>query len=129
MENRLGFRVESDKSFDDVAGKIEEQTVAHQFRVLAIHNVQETLAKKGLERGPLKIIEVCNAKFAHEALGKDVGAALFMPCKFVVFTDGDKTIIDLARPSMISQMLPDAGLDDLATSVEKTLKQIMAESV
>ncbi|MFH1686915.1 MAG: DUF302 domain-containing protein [bacterium] len=125
----LAFRLKSDKPFDEVVRNIHEQTAAHKFRVLAEHDVQQTLKEKGLERGPLKIIEVCNAGFAHKATQKEIGVALFMPCRYTIHTDGKKTVAALARPSMISAMLPEAGLDELAAEVEQTLKSIMEKSV
>jgi uncharacterized protein (DUF302 family) len=129
MPENFAFRLETNKPFDTVVENIEKQTAEHKFRVLAVHNVKETLAEKGFERKPLKIIEVCNAGFAHQALQKDIDVALFMPCRFAVYTKGDKTIVSLNRPSVISQMLPDAGLDELAGGVEETLKQVMQKSV
>ncbi len=129
MIDKLAYRMESDKPFAAVTAEIEKQTAEHQFRVLAVHDVQDTLAEKGFERGPLKIIEVCNAGFAHKATQKDIHVALFMPCKFTVHTEGDKTIVTLARPTMIADMLPDAGLNDLALEVEDTLKKVMAAAV
>ena len=100
--------------------------VTGQTRTSAAHG---TLAEKGFERGPLKIIEVCNAGFAHKATQKDIHVALFMPCKFTVHTEGNKTIVTLARPTMIADMLPDAGLNELASEVEDTLKKVMAAAV
>jgi uncharacterized protein (DUF302 family) len=129
METKMYFRLESDKPFDTVVSNLEKQVPEHKFRVLAVHDVQATLAEKELERGPLKIIEVCNAVFAHEALGKTSDVALFMPCRYTVYTEGEKTVLNLARPSMIAEMMPHAGLAELAGSVEETLKSIMAKSV
>ncbi len=129
MSEEFAYRLESTKSFEEVTANIETQTAENKFRVLAVHDVQETLAEKGLERGPLKIIEVCNAGFAHKALNKDVNVSLFMPCRFSVYEEGDKTVVVLARPSMIAQMLPDAGINDLANDVEESLKKIMTASV
>ena len=128
MEN-FAFSLESNKPFDTVVANLEKETAKNKFRVLYIHDVQATLAEKGLEREPLKIIEVCNAGFAHEALQKEQNVALFMPCKFVVRTDGDKTVVTLGRPMMISEMMPQAGLDELAADVEATLKRVMEASV
>lgn len=125
----LGYRIETDKSFDTVVENIERLTPENQFRVLAVHDVQETLAEKGFERGPYKIIEICNAGFAHKALGKDVAVGMFMPCRYTVHTENNKTIVTLARPSMISEMLPEAGLTELAATVETTLKKIMEEAI
>lgn len=126
---QLAYRLESDKSFDEVVGALEKLSPEHQFRVLAVHDVQETLAEKGFERGPYKIIEICNAGFAHEALGKDTTVGLFMPCRFTVHTEGDKTIVTLGRPTMIASILPDSGLEEMAEKVETTLKEIMTKAV
>lgn len=125
----FAYTLESTKPFDQVTAAIEENTAKHQFRVLAVHDVQATLAEKGLQRGPLKIIEVCNARFAHQALQKEAEVALFMPCRFAVYSEGDMTVVKLGRPSMIAEMMPDAGLEELATDVEVTLKRVMQESV
>ncbi len=129
MMEELAYRLVSSKPFDTVVGNLEKETADNQFRVLHVHDVQATLAEKGLRREPLKIIEVCNASFANEALNKEVSVALFMPCKFVVHTEGGKTIVTLARPMMISQMLPGAGLDNLAADVEARLRRVMEASV
>ncbi|MEW5796793.1 MAG: DUF302 domain-containing protein [Candidatus Zixiibacteriota bacterium] len=125
----FAYTLESTKPFDRVVAAIEENTPRRQFRVLAVHDVQATLAEKGFQRGSLKIIEVCNAGFAHKALQKDSEVALFMPCRFAVYTEGGKTIVKLGRPSMIAEIMPGAGLGELASDVEATLKQIMADSV
>lgn len=125
----FAYRLGSDKPFDEVVENIEKQTAEHKFRVLHVHDVQATLAEKGFERDPVKIVEVCNAGFAHEALGKDMDVALFMPCRFAVYTEGGKTVVTLGRPSMIAQMMPNAGLTELAVGVEQTLKSVMEKSV
>jgi uncharacterized protein (DUF302 family) len=125
----FAFTRETNKPFDQVVSAIESNTPKHQFRVLAVHDVQATLAEKGLPRGPLKIIEICNAKFAHQALQKSPEVALFMPCRFAVYTEGHKTVVKLGRPAMIAEIIPGAGLEELAAGVEATLKQIMRESV
>lgn len=125
----LTYTLETKKPFDKVVAAIEENTPKHQFRVLAVHDVKATLAEKGLERGPLKIIEICNAKFAHQALQNDPEVAVFLPCRYAVYTESGKTIVRLGRPAMIAEIMPDAGLGELAANVETILKQIMQESV
>jgi len=125
----IAHTLKSNKPFEQVVSALEASTPKHQFRVLAVHDVQATLAEKGFQRGPLKIIEVCNAGFAHKALQKSPEVALFMPCRFAVYTEGGKTIVKLGRPTMIAEVMPQAGLDELASDVETTLKQIMQESV
>jgi len=129
MTDSLSYRLETDKAFDTVVKRLEEETARNKFRVLHVHDVQATLAEKGLRRDPLKIIEVCNSGFAHEALQKDIEVSLFMPCRFVVHTEGDKTVVTLARPTAIAMMLPGSGLEALAEDVETTLVKVMEDAL
>ncbi len=129
MSDELAFRLKSKKPVEEVAEALQEKSVENQFRVLAVHDVQATLAEKGFERGPLKIIEVCNSGFAYEALKKDIDVSMFMPCKFTVYRQDDATVVTLARPTMISKMLPESNLDSLASEVEERLKKVMQEIV
>lgn len=128
MNQNFAHTLESDKPFEAVCSALEENAAANQFRVLAVHNVKETLSEKGFERGELKIIEVCNAGFAHKALQQEIEVALFMPCRFAVYAQGDKTMVKLSRPTMISEMMPEAGLEELAREVETTLIKVMEAS-
>lgn len=121
----LEYRIESDKSVEKLSELLEKTTPDHNFRILAVHNVQETLKEKGFDIKPLKIFELCNAGFANEALKKDLSVALFMPCKIVVRPENDKTLMILAKPSVISQMLPDSGLENMANEVEHNLIGLM----
>jgi uncharacterized protein (DUF302 family) len=129
MNESFAYTLRSDKPAESVVAAIEKLTAENGFRVLHIHDVQATLAEKGLQREPLKIIEVCNAKFAHEALQKNMDVALFMPCRFTVYTVDGRTRVSLGRPSMISQMMPGAGLEKLANEVEATLTKVMTAAV
>ena len=129
MNEEIGYELTTTKPFDTVVANLERLAPESQFRVLYVHDVKATLSDKGFERGPLKIIEVCNAGFAHHALQKNVDVALFMPCKFSVYTEGAKTHVCLGRPSIISQMLPGSGLEQLAADVEERLKKVMHAAV
>lgn len=129
MNDSFAFTLRSDKPMVTVLAALEQAVADNGFRVLHIHDVQATLAEKGFQREPLKIIEVCNAKFAHEALRKNMDVALFMPCRFAVYTEAGQTVVSLGRPTLISQMMPQAGLDDLATEVEATLTKAMTGAV
>jgi uncharacterized protein (DUF302 family) len=129
MNESFAYTLRSDKPAETVVAAIEKLVADNGFRVLHIHDVQATLAEKGLQREPLKIIEVCNSRFAYEALQKNMDVALFMPCRFTVYTVGGKTMVSLGRPTMISQMMPQAGLEQLAGEVEATLTKVMTAAV
>lgn len=121
----LDYTVESGRPFDAVVADVERVTAEKMFRVLYIHDVQATLAEKGFTRPPLKIIEICNGKFAHEALSRDIRVSIFLPCKINVYTEGGKTIIKAMRPLAIKEMLPDSGLDAVAEGVDRIVLDIV----
>ncbi|MEM7828216.1 MAG: DUF302 domain-containing protein, partial [Candidatus Aenigmatarchaeota archaeon] len=61
---KFDYTVETQKSFDEAVAAIEAKSKEKGFGVLHIHDVKATLASKGFESAPLKIIEICNAKYA-----------------------------------------------------------------
>lgn len=119
------YNKQSERSFDDVVADVEKLTTEKSFRVLHVHDVQATLAEKGFEREPLKIIELCSAKFAYEALNKEIAVSLFMPCKINVYTESGQTKIKAMRPSAIAQFYPEAGLSELANEVDQIIIAIV----
>ncbi len=127
--NQISYELTTTKSFDKVVANLERLSPEQNFRVLHVHDVKATLAEKGFERGPLKIIEICNAGFADKALAVDVAVALFMPCKFVVYESENKTHVSLGRPTIISQLLDSPGLAELAADVEARLKKILQAAI
>ena len=123
----LDYTKTSEKEFDRVVDEIELATADKGFRVLYIHDVKATLNEKGFERNPFKIVEICNAKFAHKALGINEDVALFMPCKINVYTKDNKTIISAARPKVISEFFSQPELKELAEEVDGIVRSIVDE--
>jgi uncharacterized protein (DUF302 family) len=119
------YTLETPKSFDDAVAAVEAACAAVSFRVLHIHDVQATLAAKGFARHPLKIVEICNAKFAYDALAKDIRVGLMLPCRITVYVHGSKTFLSAFRPTVIKAMLPEAGLERLADEVDVIVRGIV----
>lgn len=87
-----------------------------------------TLAEKGFPRDPLKIVEVCNARYANEVLQKDISISLLLPCPISVYTEQGKTFISTMRPSLLAEFFPAAGVQTIAAEVEKKVLKIVAEA-
>lgn len=90
MNKELDYTVETKKNFEEAVSSLEEKTQEKGFRVLYIHDVQQTLKEKGIEREPFKILEICNAKFASQILEKEETIGLFLPCKINVYKKVEK---------------------------------------
>lgn len=120
--------VTTDKSFDEAVLAIEQKAAEKGFRVLHTHDVAVTLAEKGFPREPLKIIEICNAKYASQVLNRDVKISLMLPCTISVYVEGGRTCISTLLPSSIAEFFPKAGIHQLATEVEDIVLQIVNEA-
>jgi uncharacterized protein (DUF302 family) len=95
---KFDYTVETKKSFDDAVTAIEVKSKEKGFGVLHVHDVKATLAGKGFDREPLKIIEICNARYANEVLEKDIKISLMLPCQVSVYVQDGKTYISTLRP-------------------------------
>lgn len=124
----MDFTVETTKSVDEAVAAIEAKAAEKGFRVLHIHDVQATLAAKGFTIEPLKIIEVCNARFANQVLALDKKISLMLPCPISVFLDGGKTYISALKPSTIADLYPDKGVGEVANEVERVILSMVNEA-
>jgi len=118
----------SSKSFDDAVAAVVAITADKGFRVLHVHDVAATLAEKGFTRDPLKIIEICNARYASEVLKRDIRVALMLPCPISVYVDAGRTYISTLLPGMIADFFPGTGMDEVAARVEKAVLEIVEEA-
>ena len=125
---RFELTVPTNKSFDDAVAAVQRKSAEKGFRVLHTHDVAATLAEKGFPRDPLKIVEICNAKYASQVLAKDVKIALMLPCPISVYTQSGRTFISTMLPSSIVEFYPHAGIGDLAAEVEATVLEIVNEA-
>ena len=120
--------VETRKGFEEAVKFVEQKSAEKGFRVLHTHDVAATLAEKGFSREPLKIIEICNARYASEALQKDVKVSLMLPCPISVYTEQGKTFVSTFLPSTIAEFFPNRGMEPIAEAVEKIVLEIVNES-
>jgi len=124
----LLYVVESSKPFDETVNAVEQNATQKGFRVLHTHDVAATLAEKGFPREPMKIIEICNARYANEALNKDIRLAVMLPCPICVYTERGKTFINTFRPSAIPSFFPEAHVESLAADVDRIVLDIIDEA-
>jgi uncharacterized protein (DUF302 family) len=122
------YTVETSKSFDEAVSAIEVKSKEKGFGVLHVHDVKATLAGKGFDREPLKIIEICNARYANEVLKKDIKIALMLPCPVSVYVQDGKTYISTLRPIVILDFYPQADIKALAADVDETVLSIVDEA-
>lgn len=125
----MNFKVESKYSYNDTLEKLQKETVENGFRVLHIHNVQQTLKEKGFEIDEYSIVEVCNAKFANSVLGINKEYGIMMPCKIIVYNENGKTFLLLPLPTALVERFGMNTLYDFAKEVENILINIVNQTI
>ncbi|PLA74617.1 hypothetical protein CYQ88_04715 [Hydrogenovibrio sp. SC-1] len=123
----MKYVVTTDKDVDTVCREMETVVPEHQFGIVAVHDLQETMQKKGVEFDQaVKVFEICNPKKAKAVLEKDMDLAMALPCRMAVYEDAGQTKISMMAPAAMLKMLnPDPELEAVALEVESTFKAMM----
>lgn len=123
------FEVESKKTIDQVCQDLEKAVVEHKFGVMTVHNLKETMKKKGVEFDrECRIFEVCNPHQAKKVLEKNMDLSTALPCRISVYTEGDKVKLATLRPTALVSQFNVPELQPVAKEVEETLIQIMKKA-
>ena len=122
---KIDYTRSSSKSFEEAVRSVEAETAKVGFRVLYIHDVQQTLNEKGFKIEPLKIIEICNAKNAYNVIQKDIRLALCLPCKINVYVKNGKTYISGMRPVLMEKIFPKLDVRNIISEVDTVIKEII----
>jgi uncharacterized protein (DUF302 family) len=122
--------VESDKSFEQASADLEEAVKRHDFGVLHIHDLGNTLRSKGVEFEPqCKVFEVCNPGQAAKVLATDMRLNMALPCRISVYTEHGKTKLGLIKPmDMLSTLSQDERLLRVAKEVEDATIRMIDEA-
>jgi len=108
---------------------LQESAASHKFGVLAIHDLRQTMEKKGIELGmDCRIYEVCNPVQAKKVLEADGAVSTALPCRISVYgTEGSYNLATLL-PTALMQTFDVPGLAPVAAEVETVIREMMREA-
>jgi uncharacterized protein (DUF302 family) len=112
------YIVDTPKPFEQAATDLEAAVKAHNFGVLHVHDLGNTLRSKGQAfTEQCKVFKVCNPGQAAKVLAADMRLNMALPCRISVFTEHGKTRSDHAGQRtqlcfLAEQQYP--GIDQLA---------------
>lgn len=120
--------VSTDKSVSDAAVALQAAVEANHFGVMQVHNLKETMKKKGVnfERDCL-IFEVCQPQQAKKVLEQNMSVSTALPCRISIYQEGGKTILATLKPTTLLSMFNTPQLEGVAQDVEDTIVKIMKE--
>lgn len=124
------IKMQTNKSVSDTAAALQTAVTANHFGVMHVHNLQETMAKKGVEFAhQCLVFEVCNPQQAKRVLDSNMGISTALPCRISVYEEGGRTMLATLKPTVLLAMFKTPQLESVAQEVEETIVKIMQQAV
>ena len=123
------FKLSTDKTVSETSAALQAAVQANHFGVMQVHNLKETMEKKGVEFAhECLIFEVCQPQQAKKVLDEHMSVSTALPCRISIYEEGGKTILATLKPTTLLAMFNAPHLEGVAKEVEVTIVKIMNEA-
>jgi len=123
------IKIPTQKTVTAAATALQAAVTANHFGVMQVHNLQETMVKKGVEFShQCLIFEVCQPQQAKKVLEENMDVCTALPCRISIYEDGGKTMLATLKPTVMLEMFHTPQLNGVAQEVEQTIVKIMQEA-
>lgn len=128
--NPMLITLPTEKSISEAGDALQAAVAANHFGVMQVHNLKETMMKKGVEFArECLIFEVCQPQQAKKVLEENMSVSTALPCRIAIYEQGGKTILATLKPTTLLAMFNTPQLKAVAQEVEDTIVRIMQEAV
>ena len=122
-------KVLTDKTVSETAAALETAVQANHFGVMHVHDLRETMKKKGVEfTHECLIFEVCQPQQAKKVLDENMSVSTALPCRISIYEEGGKTFLATLKPTILLAMFNTPQLEKVAEEVEVAILKIMHEA-
>lgn len=123
------IKLSTGKTVKEAADSLQAAVEANSFEVMHIHNLKETMVKKGVDfTRECLIFEVCQPHQAKKVLDEDMSLSTALPCRISIYEEEGKTIIATLKPTTLFTLFNIPQLEGVAREVEDTIARIMNEA-
>ena len=123
------IKLSTNKTVNEAAAALEVTVPANHFGVMHVHNLKETMAKKGVEFArECLIFEVCQPQQAKKVLEENMSVSTALPCRISIYEEGGKTMLATLKPTKLLALFNTPQLKGVAQEVEDTMVKIMKEA-
>ena len=120
------IKLSTDKTVTDTATALQAAVEANHFGVMQVHNLKETMAKKGVAfASECLIFEVCQPQQAKKVLEENMSVSTALPCRISIYEEAGKTILAALKPTTLLALFNTPQLAGVAQEVEDTMVKIM----
>jgi uncharacterized protein (DUF302 family) len=123
------IKIPTKKPVEELATALQAAVTANHFGVMHVHNLKETMIKKGVEFArECLILEVCQPQKAKEVLDENMSVSTALPCRISVYEENGETTMATLKPTTLLAMFDTPQLEGVAQEVEDTIVKIMQEA-
>ena len=123
------FKVPSSKPLDEIERELRESAARHQFGVIAVHDLQETLKKKGVDLAmDCRIYEVCNPHQAKKVLESDGAISTALPCRISLYGTEGHYMLATILPTEMMKSFSNPDIELVAREVEDVILEMMRDA-
>ncbi len=123
------FEIESVKDLAAIGQGLQDAAARHGFGVVAVHDLKETMAKKGVEfDGECVVYEVCNPHQAKKVLEANGAVSTALPCRISVYRGPNGMRIATILPTALMKIFASPSLLPVAREVEQVIVAMMREA-
>ena len=123
------FKISTEKTVSEAAAALQSAVEANHFGVMQVHNLKETMAKKGVDfTRECLIFEVCQPQQAKTVLDQDMSVSTALPCRISIYEESGKTVLVTLKPTVLLAMFNAPRLEAVAKEIEDTIVKIMKEA-
>jgi uncharacterized protein (DUF302 family) len=123
------IKFSTEKTVSEAATALQAAVQTNRFGVMQVHNLKETMTKKGVEfPRECLIVEVCQPQQAKKVLDENMSVSTALPCRISIYEEGGKTILATLKPTALLAMFNVPQLAGVAQEVEGTIVKIMKEA-
>ncbi len=121
-----GFSKSIDLPFEQAIEKVTDELKKEGFGVLTSIDVKETLKKKiNVDFKKYTILGACNPPIAHKALLEEEELGLLLPCNIIVYEKGDKTVVSVFDPMIMTKVVDNEKIAPVAEQVKEKLERVL----
>lgn len=123
------IKFSTDKTVSEAVTALQAAVRSNHFGVMQVHNLKETMAKKGVAFArECLIVEVCQPQQAKKVLDENMSVSTALPCRISIYDEAGKTTLATLKPTALLAMFNAPHLAEVAQEVEDTIVKIMKEA-
>ncbi len=126
-KNQMVLEKQSKFDFDRTVEMVVAEAERREWKVPAVHDLQQSLAKSGKTVKPVKVIEICKPAYSGQMLelNHERIMSVMMPCRISVYhKDDGKTYLALLNGEEMTDGQPGKIADVMKAASDETFEII-----